>query len=78
MLQPNFETTFSRICQKLCDKQAFILDQFIIGQNQPFETYFARFSTFVATQTQDNIMTESTDIASMNINLNYLLEKWDF
>jgi len=39
---------------------------------------FVNYNSFVTTQTQGNLTNGNTDYNSMNINLDYLLQKWDY
>jgi hypothetical protein len=76
MLRPNFEISFNRACQKLCDKNQQILLRFESGKINLNK--LNKFSPFVAIRTINNLAEENTDTQSMNTNLDYLIQKWDY
>jgi hypothetical protein len=76
MQRPNYVSIFNRISQKLCDKNELLLDKFAEGESQLSK--MATYSPFVAIRTINNLADENTDTKSMNINLDYLLQKWDY
>ena len=78
MLRPNFNSMFKRSCKKISDKQISNIDDFKKGRTTLMGSEFVNYNSFVTTQTQDNLMNGNTDTNSMNINLDYLLQKWDY
>jgi hypothetical protein len=67
---------FKRICQKLCNKNQEILVDFTEGEVSLKK--MIGYSPFVAVRTINNLASGNTDTKSMNLNLDYLLQKWDF
>ncbi len=76
MLRPNYTSIFNRICQKLCDKNQDLLVNFAEGEASLDK--MIKYSPFVAVRTINNLADDNTDTKSMNLNLDYLLQKWDF
>jgi hypothetical protein len=78
MLRPDFDAMFKRVCKKVSDKQVSDIKDFENGRTTLMGDTFVNYNSFVVTQTQDNITNKNTDTNSMNTNLNYLLQKWDY
>jgi hypothetical protein len=67
---------FKRICQKLCDKNQDLLVSFADGESSIDK--MIKYSPFVSARIINNLASNNTDTKSMNLNLDYLLQKWDF
>lgn len=78
MLRPDFNSLFTRSCKKICDKQVSYIADFKKGRTTLMGVQSVNYTTFVVTQTQDNLTNGNTDANSMNTNLDYLLQKWDY
>lgn len=78
MLRPDFNSLFTRSCKKICAKQISYIADFKKGRTTLMGVQSVNYTTFVVNQTQDNLTNGNTDANSMNTNLDYLLQKWDY
>jgi len=78
MLRPNFNTAYIGIVTKLSNKQSADLNDMNKGNAKNIETKFVKYPVFVIEQIQDGLTTDNPDTVTMNQNLDYLLNQWDY